>query len=46
MPQAAEWKAKVEAYRETLTVAQPDILVMVGADAFSTSSSRTTTRPS
>ncbi|SDY67603.1 DODA-type extradiol aromatic ring-opening family dioxygenase [Herbiconiux ginsengi] len=34
IPQAAEWKRKVEAYRETLTAAQPDILVMVGADHF------------
>jgi len=34
MPQAAEWKRKVEAYRETLTAAQPDVLVMVGADHF------------
>jgi protocatechuate 4,5-dioxygenase beta chain len=34
MPQAAEWKRKVEAYRETLTRAKPDILVMVGADHF------------
>jgi protocatechuate 4,5-dioxygenase, beta chain len=34
MPQAAEWKRKVEAYRETLTAAKPDILVMVGADHF------------
>ncbi|WP_066043306.1 extradiol ring-cleavage dioxygenase [Herbiconiux solani] len=34
MPQAAEWKSKVEAYRETLTAAEPDILVMVGADHF------------
>ena len=34
MPQAPEWKRKVEAYRETLTAAQPDILVMVGADHF------------
>ncbi|NVO17116.1 MAG: extradiol ring-cleavage dioxygenase [Rhodoplanes sp.] len=34
MPQAAEWKRKVEAYRETLTRAEPDILVMVGADHF------------
>ena len=34
MPQADEWKRKVEAYRETLTVAKPDILVMVGADHF------------
>jgi len=34
IPQAAEWKRKVEAYRETLTQARPDILVMVGADHF------------
>lgn len=34
MPQAAEWKRKVEAFRETLTRAKPDILVMVGADHF------------
>ncbi|MDC7784521.1 extradiol ring-cleavage dioxygenase [Rhodoplanes sp. TEM] len=34
MPQAPEWKRKVEAYRETLTRAKPDILVMVGADHF------------
>ena len=34
IPQAAEWQRKVEAYRETLTAAQPDILVMVGADHF------------
>jgi protocatechuate 4,5-dioxygenase beta chain len=34
MPQADEWKRKVEAYRETLTAAQPEILVMVGADHF------------
>lgn len=34
IPQAAEWKRKVEAYRETLTAAQPDILVMIGADHF------------
>ncbi len=33
-PFAAEWKRKVEAYRETLTAAKPDILVMVGADHF------------
>ncbi|MEE9095783.1 hypothetical protein [Pseudarthrobacter phenanthrenivorans] len=33
-PQADEWKRKVEAYRETLTAAEPDILVMVGADHF------------
>lgn len=34
IPQAPEWKRKVEAYRETLTAAKPDILVMVGADHF------------
>ncbi len=34
MPQAAEWQRKVEAYRETLTAAKPDLLVMVGADHF------------
>jgi protocatechuate 4,5-dioxygenase beta chain len=34
MPQADEWKRKVEAYRATLTAAKPDILVMVGADHF------------
>lgn len=34
MPQAPEWKRKVEAYRETLTRAAPDILVMVGSDHF------------
>lgn len=34
MPQADEWKSKVEAYRETLTQAKPDILVMVGSDHF------------
>lgn len=34
MPQAAEWKHKVEAYRETLTAAEPDVLVMVGSDHF------------
>ncbi|MFW3168885.1 extradiol ring-cleavage dioxygenase [Geodermatophilus sp. CPCC 206100] len=33
-PEAAEWKRKVEAYRETLTAARPDVLVMVGADHF------------
>lgn len=33
-PHAAEWKRKVEAYRETLTAARPDVLVMVGADHF------------
>jgi protocatechuate 4,5-dioxygenase beta chain len=34
IPQAPEWKKKVEAYRETLTAADPDILVMVGSDHF------------
>jgi protocatechuate 4,5-dioxygenase, beta chain len=34
MPQADEWKSKVEAYRETLTAANPDILVMIGSDHF------------
>ncbi len=34
IPQAAEWKHKVERYRETLTAAQPEVLVMVGADHF------------
>src|ERR1700677_2316740 len=34
MPQAAEWKRKVEAYRETLTRAKPEILGMAGADHF------------
>src|SRR5699024_8290540 len=33
-PYAGEWQRKVEAYRETLTAADPDILVMVGADHF------------
>ncbi|MEI4273850.1 extradiol ring-cleavage dioxygenase [Klenkia sp. LSe6-5] len=33
-PEAAEWKRKVEAYRETLTASRPDVLVMVGADHF------------
>jgi protocatechuate 4,5-dioxygenase beta chain len=33
-PFAAEWKRKVEAYRETLTRARPDVLVMVGSDHF------------
>ena len=34
MPQAPEWKRKVESYRETLARARPDILVMVGSDHF------------
>lgn len=33
-PYAADWKRKIEAYRQTLTAADPDILVMVGADHF------------
>ena len=33
-PFAAEWVAKVAAYRETLTRARPDVLVMVGSDHF------------
>jgi protocatechuate 4,5-dioxygenase beta chain len=33
-PQAAEWKRKVEAYRDTLTAARPEVLVMIGADHF------------
>lgn len=34
IPQAPEWKAKVEAYRATLTAAEPELLVMVGSDHF------------
>lgn len=33
-PYAGDWQRKVEAYRATLTAAEPDILVMVGADHF------------
>jgi protocatechuate 4,5-dioxygenase, beta chain len=33
-PFAAEWVAKVSAYRETLAAANPDVLVMVGSDHF------------
>src|SRR4051794_8642461 len=33
-PFAADWIAKVEAYRETLARARPDVLVMVGSDHF------------
>lgn len=33
-PFAPQWQRKVEAYRETLTAADPDVLVMVGADHF------------
>nr|WP_284287806.1 hypothetical protein [Angustibacter aerolatus] len=31
---ADEWVRKVEAFRETLTRAQPDVLLMVGSDHF------------
>lgn len=34
IPQAAEWKRKVESYRDTLAVASPEVLVMVGSDHF------------
>ncbi|UYM05600.1 DODA-type extradiol aromatic ring-opening family dioxygenase [Solicola gregarius] len=34
LPQAGEWKAKVAAYQETLTAAEPELLVMVGSDHF------------
>src|ERR1019366_2530725 len=33
-PFAAAWVSKVKAYRETLTRARPDVLVMVGSDHF------------
>src|SRR5258708_39382514 len=33
-PFADEWGAKIEAFRETLTSARPDVLVMVGSDHF------------
>ena len=33
-PFAAAWVAKVAAYRQTLTRARPDVLVMVGSDHF------------
>ncbi|MDG4829067.1 extradiol ring-cleavage dioxygenase [Solwaraspora sp. WMMD1047] len=33
-PFADEWQRKVEAYRETLARANPDVLVMVGSDHF------------
>jgi protocatechuate 4,5-dioxygenase, beta chain len=33
-PFADEWVAKIEAFRETLTRANPDVLVMVGSDHF------------
>jgi len=34
IPEAPLWRAKVESYRETLTAADPDILVMIGSDHF------------
>jgi protocatechuate 4,5-dioxygenase beta chain len=33
-PFAAEWVRKVEAFRESLTRAEPDVLVLVGSDHF------------
>jgi protocatechuate 4,5-dioxygenase beta chain len=33
-PFADEWQAKIEAFRQTLTRARPDVLVMVGSDHF------------
>ena len=33
-PFADEWVAKIEAFRQTLTQAEPDVLVMVGSDHF------------
>jgi protocatechuate 4,5-dioxygenase beta chain len=33
-PFADEWVAKIEAFRETLTKASPDVLVMIGSDHF------------
>ena len=33
-PFAAEWVRKIEAFRETLTRARPDVLLMVGSDHF------------
>jgi protocatechuate 4,5-dioxygenase beta chain len=33
-PFADEWVAKIERFRETLTRAEPDVLVMVGSDHF------------
>src|SRR5881227_1401050 len=33
-PVADEWVAKIEAFRQTLTRAEPDVLVMVGSDHF------------
>ena len=33
-PFADEWVAKITAFRETLTRANPDVLVLVGSDHF------------
>ena len=33
-PFADEWQAKIERFRETLTVADPDVLLLVGSDHF------------
>ena len=33
-PFADEWVAKIERFRETLTRARPDVLLMVGSDHF------------
>ena len=33
-PFADEWVAKITAFRDTLTRARPDVLVMVGSDHF------------
>src|ERR1700678_4152279 len=33
-PFADEWVAKIEAFRQTLTRAEPDVLLMVGSDHF------------
>src|SRR5258708_3916750 len=33
-PVGGEWVAKIEAFRQTLTRAEPDVLVMVGSDHF------------
>jgi protocatechuate 4,5-dioxygenase, beta chain len=33
-PFADEWVAKIESFRQTLTAARPDVLVMVGSDHF------------
>jgi protocatechuate 4,5-dioxygenase beta chain len=33
-PQSPLWRTKVESYRQTLTAAHPDVLVIVGADHF------------